>query len=350
MLSYHAQLNDDDKLAVSYYLLLQDRIEESLATFAQVQPDRLTTRLQYDYCSAYLDLFGDEPQRARVTASRYSEYPVDRWRSVFTTIMNQVDEAEGKGVKAIVSGDGTTERGQRQGQLASSEPAFDFTLDAKQIQLTWQNLNEVRVNYYLMDVELLFSRNPFVQEVGGPFASIRPNATQLVKLPAAQGASDVRKASKISGSGLVAARTDGSEAPLAVSTGSTVSPTSGFAIPLPKDLASRNVLVEVTAGGKTRSHPYFANVMSVRLLENYGQLLALDSATGKSLPKVYVKVYARLADGNMKFYKDGYTDLRGRFDFASVSTPERQPISRFAILALSEERGAVIQEALPPQQ
>ena len=65
---------------------------------------------------------------------------------------------------------------------------------------------------------------------------------------------------------------------------------------------------------------------------------------------MYVKVYARLADGTVKFHKDGYTDLRGRFDYASVNTPERQPISRFAILALSEDRGALIQEAAPPQQ
>jgi len=88
----------------------------------------------------------------------------------------------------------------------------------------------------------------------------------------------------------------------------------------------------------------------VRLLENYGQLRATESATGKALPKVYVKVYARLADGTVKFHKDGYTDHRGRFDYASVSTPDRQPISRFAVLVLSDERGAVIREAAPPQQ
>ncbi len=52
----------------------------------------------------------------------------------------------------------------------------------------------------------------------------------------------------------------------------------------------------------------------------------------------------------MKFHKDGYTDLRGRFDFASVSTPESQPITRFAILALSDDRGALIREVNPPQQ
>jgi hypothetical protein len=307
LLTYHAQLTDDDRLALTYYLLLQERIDEALAAFADVKPDQVATRLQYDYCAAYLDFFSDEPERARAIAARYANHPVDRWRNVFVTLLNQLDEMDGKAPKVADAED----RSQRQGQLAASQPGFEFTLDGKQIQLTWQNLDEVRVNYYLMDVELLFSRNPFVQEVSGSFASIRPNATQKVKLAAGQ---------------------------------------SRSTIALPGELASRNVLVEVTAAGKTRAHPYYANAMDVRLLENYGQIRATESATGKALPKVYVKVYARLADGAVKFYKDGYTDHRGRFDYATVSTPEHQPISRFALLVLSEERGALIREAAAPQQ
>jgi hypothetical protein len=90
--------------------------------------------------------------------------------------------------------------------------------------------------------------------------------------------------------------------------------------------------------------------MDVRMLENYGQLRATESSAGKPLSKVYVKVYSRLADGTVKFHKDGYTDHRGRFDYTSVSTPERQPINRSAVLVLSEQWGALIREAAAPQQ
>ena len=121
------------------------------------------------------------------------------------------------------------------------------------------------------------------------------------------------------------------------------------AIPLPEELAGRDVLVEVTAAGKSRSLPYYAHALDVRMSESYGQLRVADAA-GKPLSKVYVKVYAKLADGQVKFHKDGYTDLRGRFDYASVSTPERQPISRFAVLALGEGQGALIREAAAPPQ
>src|SRR5204863_2848943 len=112
----------------------------------------------------------------------------------------------------------------------------------------------------------------------------------------------------------------------------------------------RNVLVEVTAAGKTHSHPYYANAMDVRMLENYGQLRVTETSTSKPLSKVYVKVYARLADGTVKFHKDGYTDHRGRFDYATVSTPDRAPAQRFSILILSDDRGAQIKEVSPPQQ
>ncbi len=307
LLGYRPQLTDSDRLAVCYYLLLQDRIEEALAIFAAVNPDNVATRLQYDYCAAYLDMYREDPRGARTIATKYANYPVDRWRNAFVSIVSQVDEIEGKAMKIADNDD----RNQRQAQLAASEPNFDFAMDAKTINLNWQNLDAIHVNYYLMDVELLFSQNPFVQQSGGQFSSIRPNFTQDVKLPKGQ-----NKQSFV----------------------------------LPENLARRNVLVEITAAGKTRSLPYYANAMNVQMMENYGQIRVTDPVTGKPLSKVYVKTYVRQANGQVKFHKDGYTDLRGRFDYSSVNTPERSAIGRFSILVLSDEHGALIREAAPPQQ
>jgi hypothetical protein len=52
----------------------------------------------------------------------------------------------------------------------------------------------------------------------------------------------------------------------------------------------------------------------------------------------------------VKFHRDGYTDVRGRFDYATVSTPEQSPVARYAVLVLSDDHGAVIREAAPPQR
>src|SRR5207249_4706818 len=160
---YRTRLNDDDQLAVCYYLLLQDRIEEAMAAFGQVNADRITTKLQYDDCAAYLVLYTDEPRSAKAIAAKYGEHPVDRWRNAFRTIANQIDEIEGKGAQVADADD----RAQRQANLATREPGVEFTIDARTVNLTWQNVESARVNYYLMDVELLFSRNPFVAQSGG---------------------------------------------------------------------------------------------------------------------------------------------------------------------------------------
>jgi hypothetical protein len=306
VLSYRTRLTDDDLLAVAYYLLLQDRIDEATDAFNRVSRDRVATRMQYDYCAAYLDLFTDDPRKARSIAMQYANHPVDRWRNSFAAILDQLDEIEGKGTKIADKDDRT----QQQTQLAATEPSFEAALDGKTITLTHQNLEAVRVNYYPMDVELLFSGNPFVQQSGGQFATIRPNKSDEVKLAKGQGKTPV---------------------------------------PLPAEFANKNVLVEITAAGKTRTVPYYATAMTVAVTENYGQLKVTEAA-GKGLGKVYVKVYAKLADGRVKFHKDGYTDLRGRFDYATVSTPETQPVERFAVLVLSEDRGAMIREVAPPQR
>ena len=71
---------------------------------------------------------------------------------------------------------------------------------------------------------------------------------------------------------------------------------------------------------------------------------------GRPLAKVYVKVYARMRGGAVQFYKDGYTDLRGRFDYTSLSTDELDRVERFALLILSETDGAAVREAAPPKR
>ena len=54
------------------------------------------------------------------------------------------------------------------------------------------------------------------------------------------------------------------------------------------------------------------------------------------------------ADGEVRFHKDGYTDLRGRFDYASVSDDPNAGAERYAVLVLDEQLGAVIRDVAPP--
>jgi|GEM_PF-2473304 hypothetical protein len=169
-LTYHRSLDDVDLLAVTYYMLLQDRVDEALQFYGRVNPDNLQTKLQYDYLSTYVDLYTGDTAAARIIAAKYAAHPVDRWRKAFIAVIAQLDEIEGADVRLV----DTKARTETQTKLAASQAGFNFKVESKQIKLNFQNLERVQVNYYLMDVELLFSRNPFVQQQSGQFAYIRP--------------------------------------------------------------------------------------------------------------------------------------------------------------------------------
>ena len=306
ILALRPQLDADDKLAVVYYLLLQDRYEEAIAMFESVPRDSVTTTLQYDLFDAWLDMIRERPERAREIAAKYVDHPVDRWRDTFRALVAQVDELN-SGAVAVVDQD---DRLQAQTAAAAATASFDFVVESKRIELTYRNLESVTVNFYRMDVETLFSRDPFVQRVSGRFSHIRPNETLEVEL-----SKDESKRS----------------------------------IELPESLRTANVIVEIVAGGETRSQAYYSHALDLQIQEEFGQI-QVRHVDGQVLPKTYVKVYARMQDGQIRFYKDGYTDLRGRFDFASLSTNELDFVERFSILVSHDEHGSAVRETNPPQR
>lgn len=307
ILSYRTRLNDEDRLAITYYMLLQDRVTEAITLFEMVNRDNLPSQLQYDYCAAYVSFYRDNLDLAAEIAARYANHPVERWRNRFAAVTSQIDEIKRGGVETTDPED----RNQQQTKLAATESNFDFRVESGQVVVNYQNVKQVRVNYYLMDIELLFSRNPFVQAGTERFSFIKPNATKQVKLPAKN---------------------------------------NRHAFALPKEFAGSNVLVEIVGGGHSRSQAHYANTLFVTTSENYGQLQVRNDKSRKPESRVYVKVYARLKDGRTKFFKDGYTDLRGRFDYVSLNTNELDNVDRFALLVLSEQHGAIVKEAAPPKR
>lgn len=306
VLSYRAQKTDEDRMAVCVYLLLQDRVEEAMGFFDAVAPEKVAMKVPYDYLAAYLAFTRERPADARRIASSYREYPVERWRKLFGEVLAQCDEIEG-GAAAVADPEN---RDQRQEQFAATEPRLDLTVEGDRVELQFANLDACEIRFYPMDLELLFSQQPFVQDLGDRFAMIRPLKSETLRLK---------------GPG----------------------PTP---VVVPKELAGRNLMIEAVGKGISKLAAYYPNAFDVAVVETYGQLKVTDRKTGRPLPKVYVKVYARGSGGKVSFYKDGYTDLRGRFDYTSLNTGEIDGAERFALLILSESHGAVVREAAPPKQ
>lgn len=306
-LGYKPGLNTEDRMAAVYYLLLQDRVEEALDFFARIDSKQVHSRVQYDYLSAYLDFYKGEVDSARRIAGEYVDYPVDRWRDLFRVALSQLDELTGGSGAAVDEQD----RNQRMAALAATEPSLELTVEAGKMILDYRNLDACSVRYYPMDIELLFSRNPFVRRQTGRFALIRPNRSDEISLPEDR---------------------------------------NRIQVDLPEEFRNRNLMIEAVADGIRKTSVYYANSLDVQVVEPYGYLQVTETETRKPLPAAYVKVYARMNDGGVLFYKDGYTDLRGRFDYVSLSTDAPDRVQRFAILVLSESRGAATREADPPRR
>jgi len=107
-------------------------------------------------------------------------------------------------------------------------------------------------------------------------------------------------------------------------------------------------MVEVAGRGRRAGAAWFASQLRVRTMQSAGQIEVRAARDGAPLPKTYVKVFARGADGRESFWKDGHTDLRGRFDYLSLNDRRPEEAAEFSILVLHAELGAEIRAAEPP--
>jgi hypothetical protein len=336
ILAYKPSLDAMDGMTVTGFLFLQDRVEEALARLQTVNADALPTRIQYDYFRCYSAFYTEKTAEARGIANQYVNFPVARWRNLFADVLSQLAEIEGQ--NAVVSKDkDKPDRERETSDLATAQSSFDFKVENRTIHINWRNLSDGTLNYYLIDPEFSFSSNPFVSEDAARFSIIKPTKTASIALPKDKDALDV---------------------------------------PLPAEFARANVVVELVAAGQRKAQAYHANTIKLSVAENYGRIDVRDQSDGHAVTKAYVKVYARLKSGTVRFFKDGYTDLRGKFDYASLNskeTPEPprplpaeagqgtldtqmlkpgelDQVDRLAFLILSDQNGALVKEVSPPRE
>lgn len=302
-------IDDDSRLAIVYYLLLQDRYEEGLVWFRRIDPDKVTTKIQMDYLRCWLAFLEEKPGDAEGIAKAYAAYPVDRWREKFEEVLAQAAEIRDAGVERTVKAD---DREQQLNRLADEEVVFDMKVEKRGLRVQGSNLKTVTFRYYEMDLEFLFSANPFVESDTGRFSFIAPNKTLEVNVEAGEKVLNVE---------------------------------------LPEEFQNRSVLVEAESGGKRVARAVYANRLDIAVSEGYGRLQVREAGTDKALSAVYVKVYVRGADGGKAvFFKDGYTDLRGKFEYASRSGDDvLTDGGEFAIFISSETHGAEIRMAPVPK-
>jgi hypothetical protein len=108
---------------------------------------------------------------------------------------------------------------------------------------------------------------------------------------------------------------------------------------VPDQLLSKNLLVQASAKGLVATADFLPSSLIMRIVGNEVEV----TAHGQRLVGSYVKVFARTGSGGPNvFFKDGYTNLLGRFEYASVCLDSIDRFSEFSILALDHKHGAAI--------
>lgn len=78
------------------------------------------------------------------------------------------------------------------------------------------------------------------------------------------------------------------------------------------------MVIEFNGEGIQTFKTYYSTQIKVNIIESYGELKVTDN-NGQALPKVYVKVFYQKKDdssGTAFFFRDGYTDIRGKFEYS----------------------------------
>ncbi|CAK84205.1 unnamed protein product (macronuclear) [Paramecium tetraurelia] len=303
-----------DKLGFSYYLILQERITEAVKVLNSIQVPKNAdnSELQYDYFKAYFDFYVGYPnfQEARRICEKYLNYPVIYWRNLFYEIANLLAEFDGDDDQKEVGLD--KDQHQQLKQLVLKEETLSCHIQGTNIMLSYSNLSQATIMFYNLNQEVVFSIDPFQLNKSKDYQIIKSYHEIKLKLENEKEGIIYKKV-----------------------------------IEIPLHIQKHNLFIQVNGIHKKCFQSYSSNRLVVNIMENCGQLKVCDQ-NGKYLSKVYVKVYVKQKTQECYFYKDGYTDLRGRFDYASQNSEEISQAQSFAILISDEFYGSTVKEVKTP--
>ena len=335
------QLSIKEKLQLTYYLILQDRMEEALDIYKKIKNEEIddnkdkSYKIQYDYINAYLDFCFGYPdfKLAKSICDKYKDFPLIHWREKFEEIEDELFEYEGK--EKVSMDKISTENDNKKAltkELKEKEPKISFTIDNKdgKIFIIHSNISQIDIKFYLIDLETMFTKDPKISEIMNKdknnenndnndmkkqFGFVQANYSETIKIPE----------DKIN-------KHDNSTS-----------------YEIPKEYRNKNLFVEIKAESLKLFDIYLSSNLYVVITESLGELKVIDNNL-KPIIKAYVKVYVELNNNDeVQFYKDGYTDLNGKFNYLALNTDQLKNSKKFYIFVSEEKQGAIIKECYPPK-
>ncbi|EAS03079.2 hypothetical protein TTHERM_00444610 (macronuclear) [Tetrahymena thermophila SB210] len=316
-----------DRLVFTYYLLLQDRIEIAIEQFDKINESDITTKqgsIQYDYIKAYLDFYKGYPnfKVAREIIEKYLDYPIISWRNLFYDMANQIAEYDGEDMigeellNLNISGDSQLKKEDK--VQNEKQQVLSLRFDDKKIIVEHKNIpKELTLTYYKIDLEVFFSKKPFLSNISEDFSYLQPSFTQIIALNDEDKNQSTPTVSKFD---------------------------------VPEQIQGSNVYIQAISGPFLKAGvTYFSTQLKVSLYSDDAYLKITDQSNSL-LSKIYVKVFSKNKSGKIDFIKDGYTDLRGRFEYLLSSSVNINDIDKLSLFIMSDDHGSLILEAKPPKR
>ena len=286
-------------------------------------------RIQYDYINAYLDFCFGYPdfKIAKSLCTKYKEFPLTHWREKFAEIQDQLFEYEKKdnviSVSRIFADSNKTALTK---ELREREPKLTFNIDNKngKITLIHSNISKIDIKFYFIDLETMFTRDPKISELVNKdnnnsnnnmkekFGFVQSNYSETIKIPKEK----INKNDNIT------------------------------VYDIKEEFKIKNLFVEIKSESIKLFDICLSSNLIVTIAENLGELKVIDINL-QSVIKAYIKVYVELKNDQVQFYKDGYTDLNGKFNYLALNTDQLKNAKKFYIFLSQEEQ--YIRECYPPK-
>ena len=312
------KISDYEYMRLCYYLILQQRIKEANIIYNKINKNNIignnlsSLELQYDYLTAYLDFNNGYPkfEKAREIAKKYKDISLSNWKSMFNEIEDQLNEYDGK-INFDEEINKEEELSNKEKYKAESEEMLNIEMKDQKIDIIYKNISEIQIKYYLINIEILFSRSPFVKKTKIDFGFIQPQKIDIIKLEKNHNENK-------------------------------------YILNIPEEFKNKNFYLEVSSGKIKENEIYYSSLLKYSLIESIGEIKVMTPEL-KPISKVYIKCFCETNSGQIKFYKDGFTDLRGKFDYISLNSDLINEVKKFSLLMVSKEYGSIIVSCNPPK-
>ena len=332
-----------DLISASYYLLLQDRFDEAndiykIIKYHHKNDLKHLNSFLFDYFTVYMSLYEQDVTHRKQhisntiqkVLSKYKDITLikskgklfNEMRELLSDINNEQDN--------IIKDDPMTKHEQKTKNYQNFQEYLDFDINKEErcLVIKSQNVNKYEISFYVINMEILFSMDPSlilkqnqidtVNDKHSIFSYIQPNSTIDINVD-----KDELESFKSN------------------------------VVSIPTNLKNENLFISITSPTLTVSKPYLDHPLIVQIRQNYGKLKVLTMNQSDSkltyLSGTYIKVFA-LIGNEYEFYKDGYTDIRGEFDYVSISTDQLENTKKFAIFVSNDEYGSFVTEADVPKR